>query len=208
MAQPKRWLDEIIETFQSLGGHAHYYDLYEAIENRNLMNFQNNPTWRATVRKAIETHSSDSKIYDGKNNIFYSVEGINKGHWGLIDFTPDINNVDLTEDDAGFPEGKISLRKHVYRERNQKVIKLAKESYKKKYGILKCEACGFVFEDMYGEIAKDFIEAHHIIPLAELQKEQITKAEDIVLLCSNCHRMIHRIRPWITRGELCRLFLK
>ena len=28
-------------------------------------------------------------------------------------------------------------------------------------------------------------------------KQQSKQIEDMAMLCSNCHRMVHRIRPWI-----------
>ncbi len=31
---------------------------------------------------------------------------------------------------------------------------------------------------------------------------QTSKLEDLVLVCSNCHRMIHRKRPWLSATEL------
>ena len=30
----------------------------------------------------------------------------------------------------------------------------------------------------------------------------LTKEKDIVLVCSNCHRMLHRHRPWLSAVEL------
>ena len=32
--------------------------------------------------------------------------------------------------------------------------------------------------------------------------EEKTKIEDIVMLCSNCHSMIHRKKPWTTKDNL------
>ncbi|MDU7725415.1 HNH endonuclease [Clostridium perfringens] len=81
-------------------------------------------------------------------------------------------------------------------------MKLAKDAFKKKYGKLKCEICGFDFESKYGKIGENFIEGHNIKLVSELQDEDVTKKEDIVLLCSNCHRMIHRRRPWLSKEEL------
>nr|WP_242551099.1 HNH endonuclease [Enterococcus hulanensis] len=58
---------------------------------------------------------------------------------------------------------------------------------------LTCKACGFNFEDYYGEVGKDFIEIHHIKPLHSYDEEiDITPEYDLVPVCSNCHRMIHR----------------
>ena len=56
-----------------------------------------------------------------------------------------------------------------------------------------CKACGFNFEEIYGERGKDFIEIHHRKPLFTLGKESdIDPANDLVPVCSNCHQMIHR----------------
>ncbi|MFV0635704.1 HNH endonuclease [Mitsuokella sp. WILCCON 0060] len=57
----------------------------------------------------------------------------------------------------------------------------------------KCMACGFDFEKVYGKQGKDFIEVHHVKPLHEVNGEmEINPETDLVCLCSNCHRMIHR----------------
>jgi 5-methylcytosine-specific restriction protein A len=71
----------------------------------------------------------------------------------------------------------------------------------KKNGI-KCMACGFDFEEVYGELGRNFIEVHHIKPLYSLDEEVvIDPATDLVCLCSNCHRMIHRKRDSILSLE-------
>ena len=62
----------------------------------------------------------------------------------------------------------------------------------------KCMACGFDFEETYGELGKSFIEVHHIKPLSSVNQEIVVNPEtDLVCLCSNCHRMIHRRRALI-----------
>lgn len=59
----------------------------------------------------------------------------------------------------------------------------------------KCCVCGFDFEEAYGDIGRGFIEIHHLNPLADLEGEQETDPRtDLVPLCSNCHRMVHRRR--------------
>lgn len=58
---------------------------------------------------------------------------------------------------------------------------------------LNCKVCNFNFESMYGERGKDFIEIHHIKPLNTLKKAmKINPKTELIPLCSNCHRMIHR----------------
>lgn len=57
----------------------------------------------------------------------------------------------------------------------------------------KCMICGFDFEKIYGERGKDFIEVHHIKPLYSRDEEvRINPRTDLICVCSNCHRMIHR----------------
>ena len=51
---------------------------------------------------------------------------------------------------------------------------------------------------MYGALGDGFIECHHAVALPTLITAQKTKLEDLVFVCSNCHRMIHRKRPWLT----------
>jgi len=54
-------------------------------------------------------------------------------------------------------------------------------------------ACGFDFEEKYGIRGRDFIEVHHIKPLSENGEEIIINPQtDLICVCSNCHRMIHR----------------
>ena len=57
-----------------------------------------------------------------------------------------------------------------------------------------CMACGFDFAENYGEIGNEYIEAHHLKPISSLKEgESRTITEkDFAVLCSNCHRMIHR----------------
>ncbi|TXE14896.1 HNH endonuclease [Psychroserpens burtonensis] len=104
--------------------------------------------------------------------------------------------------DEEFPEGKIVERKHKRRERNSKVVKLAKTQFKNTHGKLFCEVCKLDFEEKYGELGTDFIEAHHTIPVSEMKAEHKTKIEDFAMLCANCHRMVHKKRPWLNINEL------
>lgn len=65
----------------------------------------------------------------------------------------------------------------------------------KRYHGTICQGCGFSFAEGYGELGTDFIEAHHLQPLSGLQegvRVRYSVATDFAVLCSNCHRMIHR----------------
>lgn len=67
---------------------------------------------------------------------------------------------------------------------------------------LNCFGCGFNFEEVYGERGKDFIEVHHVKPLSTVKEEIVVNPEtDLVPVCSNCHRMIHRRKDEILTVE-------
>ncbi|MDQ0087608.1 hypothetical protein J2T12_001002 [Paenibacillus anaericanus] len=107
----------------------------------------------------------------------------------------------LDETAVEYPEGKIAYILHRRRERNPIVIKRAKELFVKKHGKLYCEVCCLDFTAVYGERGKDFIEGHHKKLISEMRDGETTKVDDIAMLCSNCHRMIHR-KPLISVEEL------
>lgn len=102
------------------------------------------------------------------------------------------NNSKKSEDNKSYEEGKVKLETHKKRERNFKVVKEAKALFIKNNGRLYCELCGFDFEKVYGELGSGFIEGHHIKPVSQMKDGDVTKVEDIKMLCSNCHKMVHR----------------
>lgn len=66
----------------------------------------------------------------------------------------------------------------------------------------KCQICGFDFKKMYGYIGENYIEVHHKKPLFSLDEEMIPNPEtDMITICSNCHRMLHRNRNDIITPE-------
>ena len=89
-------------------------------------------------------------------------------------------------------EGSSKLATHMRYERNSSLIKKIKQHAIRENKMLNCEVCGLSFLNTYGEVGRGFIEAHHINPLSEREGECVTKKEDIVLICSNCHKMLHR----------------
>jgi 5-methylcytosine-specific restriction enzyme A len=86
-------------------------------------------------------------------------------------------------------EDASKFRLHKRLERNPQLVKYAK----KKLGF-KCQVCGLDFKDRYGAIGEGFIEAHHLQPLASLKGKKVflDPEKDFAVLCSNCHRMVHR----------------
>ena len=116
-------------------------------------------------------------------------------------------NSDVYISKGGFAlEGMSKELIHKRRERDYKIIKAKKQSVLAEKGKLECEVCEFNFQEIYGIRGGNYIEVHHTIPLSDYQHPRITFLEDLALLCSNCHRMIHRAEPWLTVEELRRIY--
>ncbi|RYY45760.1 MAG: HNH endonuclease [Chitinophagaceae bacterium] len=112
-----------------------------------------------------------------------------------------IEEDDLTRTD-GVIEGEILYKLHKVRERDSKIIEEKKKYYYNQHGQLDCEACKFQFQPFYGNIGSGFIECHHKNPLFTLQAETKTMLNDLALVCSNCHRMLHRSREYLSIDDL------
>lgn len=93
-------------------------------------------------------------------------------------------------------EGKVLTRLHRYRER--KLVDAKKKDVLQKQGCLQCEACGFNFAEVYGPTGDGIIDVHHTKPVHTLKPGEKTKLTELALLCSNCHRVIHSKRPWLS----------
>lgn len=104
---------------------------------------------------------------------------------------------DTDESEYAAPEGRLLYRLHRLRERNKTIVEKKKKDHLKKHGSLACELCSFDFESVYGEVGRGFIECHHRTPLAQLSPNTKTTLNDLMLICSNCHRMVHRGWGWI-----------
>ena len=151
------------------------------------------------------------KIYDVKNmpsnndlindvkNILNIYENIiqNGGTSELIE-NIDPEEIEMIKDLSG--SEKKALKKHrehekYYIKTDPKLIK----NLKKKFDYT-CQACNLKFEKIYGNYNDklDYVEAHHIVPKAEILKkidlnEELGRDEnDFAILCANCHRMIHK----------------
>jgi 5-methylcytosine-specific restriction protein A len=99
-------------------------------------------------------------------------------------------------------EGRILMAIHKRRERNPGLTRKKKAHILQNLGALECEACGFDFSRRYGDLGVGFAECHHRTPIAALANQVRTKLPDLVIVCANCHRMIHRPRPMMTVQKL------
>ncbi len=101
------------------------------------------------------------------------------------------------DENAIIQEGAQKTTESTKYERSRKLRDFAITHYKKE-GKISCIACGFNFMDFYGtELGGEFIEIHHLRPVFQYETEDLKKTFEravmnVVPLCSNCHRMVHR----------------
>lgn len=101
-------------------------------------------------------------------------------------------------------EGKLrtALRRHRHREQSLRRAKL--RAVLGASGKLVCEVpgCTFDFSARYGVLGREFAEVHHLQPLADGEPPRITTLDDLAVVCSNCHSMIHRDAGFRTLSEV------
>ena len=96
-------------------------------------------------------------------------------------------------DDRDWIEGHPKLVTHLQRERGSGLAPAKKAAFIREHGRLLCESCGLDPVEVYGlDIGDACIEVHHKLPLADMPPGHNTQLEDLMCLCANCHRIIHR----------------
>ncbi len=105
---------------------------------------------------------------------------------------PSINN-------TRYQEGSIKEFQSKKYERNL----YARKECIKKYGY-KCHICEFDFKEVYGEIGENYIEVHHRYPISlkNGQTYNLDPHTDLIPVCANCHRMLHRKKATLDVEEL------
>ena len=110
-----------------------------------------------------------------------------KGSPSLLDEVP------ASPEDRTWAEGRPKLVTHLKRERAAGLAAAKKALFLKNHGRLWCERCRLDPLEKYGpDTGGACIEVHHRIPLAEIRPGQVTRLDDLMCLCANCHRVVHR----------------
>ena len=144
-------------------------------------------------RKNGQPHVRTSLQRSRKNGLVHS---LGDGLWEVNPDSPSLMkeisaSPNLLDDELREAwEGDKKLYSHLRAERDPRIILEKKHSILKEQHYLKCDICQFRFDEMYGELGDKFIEVHHIKPVA--YGERITELNDLIPVCSNCHRMLHR----------------
>jgi len=150
----------------------------------------------------LNSRNLNAKLYEAGNiiSIYYDKDNLPSDSklradiYRFLEYYEELaysdTNFNNKDDHAFFEFENKQIRLHLRVERNATLSKKVKEIK----GHI-CEACGFDFVKMYGNIGKDFIEAHHLIPIStiDIGKFKINLETDFVVLCSNCHSMIHKL---------------
>jgi 5-methylcytosine-specific restriction endonuclease McrA len=95
---------------------------------------------------------------------------------------------DPQRDDYAHVENRRYVANHIARERSQLLPMQSKLRDN-----FTCRICGMQYRDAYGELGAEFAEAHHVVPLGKLKGSTRTRLEDLITVCANCHRMLHRM---------------
>lgn len=103
-----------------------------------------------------------------------------------------------------FREGTILYQYHRFVECDIKRVQSLKDRVQSK-GIHNCSICGFDYYKAYGEIGRGFMECHHTLDIAQYAGDMVIGDNDFVLVCSNCHRMLHRMKKPVDKYELGQL---
>lgn len=107
------------------------------------------------------------------------------------------SDLDSLRTEEEYFEGSKKKRFTSYYERDKKLRAAAVEHHS-----VTCKVCDFNFEDCYGERGKDYIEVHHLRPVSTLDgKTKVDPKSDMTVLCSNCHRMVHRRKDAVLTPE-------
>jgi len=147
--------------------------------------------------KILESYASslnkkiNSKTYQGSGGIYLPKEAFLNKEKTYTDslYNSAASDLDSQDDEENTEvEGNRKEKLVRYYERNPKLRARAISFHG-----LTCKVCGFNFEKVYGKRGKNYIEAHHIIPISSLDTEtEVDYKSEMTVLCSNCHRMIHR----------------
>lgn len=96
--------------------------------------------------------------------------------------------VDVSKFKQEYEEGGVKKRLVNYYERNPKLRMQAIRLHG-----LDCMVCGFNFKQKYGDLGENFVEVHHLVPISTISsKQNVDPKHDLVCVCANCHRMLHR----------------
>jgi 5-methylcytosine-specific restriction protein A len=119
----------------------------------------------------------------------------------LLPLNEDVPTVEPDMDLAGLPEGartRVEVNRYERNRINRAICIQVKGT--------RCFVCATDLAQVYGEIGRDYIHVHHLIPLASKDSNyRVDPVRDLIPICPNCHAMAHRRSPPIPPEELTRM---
>jgi 5-methylcytosine-specific restriction endonuclease McrA len=210
-----RLINELREIFNPIGEDGEILqgrndDKFSQIVRNLVSHHTLDKRLRYTILSKAETGNSIHTLSETglkylQDNI-QSLESLLSNNLGYIDTINGIveinkshltgTNIIVFDENIFINEGrKKTITTQVY-ERSKLLRNIAIEHYSQNGRII-CEVCGFDFYMKYGKIGQGYIEIHHQKPIFQYEESDFSKVvtdalNNLVPLCSNCHRMIHR----------------
>jgi predicted HNH restriction endonuclease len=148
-----------------------------------------------------EDNNNPNFVYQGnaRTKQYFDTKPV-KIMWEFIDEKenhPEKLAEEISEPQNYYEGATKSISVNVY-ERNP----IARKKCIDHYGCI-CIICGFNFEEIYGDIGKDYIHVHHLVELSIIGKKyEIDPIKDLCPVCPNCHAMLHKKTPAISINGL------
>jgi len=198
--------DQINTNRESFGAtidanQSNYSSVTLELDGRAFFSASNKLSENPALTFEVETLTSESSIEYGLLN-----EQEEKILRFAVSLIASVLPIELTtfrhaDEVLGYPEGAVSQVLVNRYERDPRNRKAAIALHGKI-----CMACGFNFQEIYGEIGDDYIVVHHLTPVSAMGEDYIVDPEkDLVTICANCHAMVHRRNPPLTIDELKQL---
>lgn len=140
------------------------------------------------LRNALQAATAHVEYYEGlgRGNL-NSIRGVIKSHKTFLQIDGKIYPDEVDKPELLLEGQKKKVFVNAY-ERNHK----ARSQCIEHYGT-SCSVCGINFSEVYGKLGEGFIHVHHLLPVAQLEKQyEVDPIADLRPVCPNCHAMIHR----------------
>ncbi|SLK12103.1 HNH endonuclease [Arthrobacter sp. P2b] len=196
-AAPERWLQvaEIARAYESLGAQ------FQILVNGSSVDALTSKELTGNVRTFACTGSlMRTSVDESNSDVFMVSEALFSFIICLLpldadqETPPELGNVDFTFASEGQKYSVLATKYERSRANRAAAIAVHGNS---------CVVCQFSFDESYGDLARGYVEVHHLVPVSSMGGARpVDPITELVPLCANCHRMAHRRWPPYTPQEL------
>jgi len=174
---------------------------------KKLKNPSDQKGFRALVEAGRPDLSLESLVLNPRFRPLFTPDELAEAQRRL-DSVPNYSRRKNIPSETNYPEDLQDERE--YTERAKKTITVnayerdpkARAVCLKRHGYA-CHVCHMRFEEVYGDIGRQFIHVHHRKPLAGRRADyRVSPTIDLVPVCPNCHAMLHTSSPPLGVEEL------